>query len=102
MLRYRFCLAFMIKYDSYNMAHIKWRIIFNMEKSNVPHVTSFSVQFAIPKTIRYPQSTLRVRRAKIQVRKKYHRKSKKQNAVRKTKTNRSNFGTVRMIGVIIL
>lgn len=52
--------------------------------------------------IHYQQLTLRVRRAKIQVRKKFHQKSKKQNAKRKKKMNLSNFGIVRMIGAIIL
>ena len=73
-----------------------------MQKSNVPHVTSFSVQFVIPIMIHYQQLILHVRRAKIQVRKKFHQKSKKQNAKRKKKMNLSNFGIVRMIGAIIL
>jgi len=73
-----------------------------MQKSNVTHVTSFSVQFAIPITTPYLQSILHVRRAKIQVRKKFHQKSKKQNAKRKKKMNLSNFGIVQIIGAIIL
>lgn len=73
-----------------------------MQKSNVTHVTSFSVQFAIPITTPYLQSILRVRRAKIQARKKFHQKSKKQNVKRKKKMNLSNFGIVQIIGAIIL
>ena len=71
-------------------------------KFNETHVTSFSVQSAIPITIHYPQLTSHVRRAKIQARKKFHQKSKKQNAKRKTEIKILNFGIVRMTGAIIL
>jgi len=75
---------------------------FNMLKSNVTHVTSFFVQFAIPITIPYQQSILLVRLAKIRVRKRFRQKSKKQNVKRKKKMIQSSFGIVRMIGAIIL
>ena len=73
-----------------------------MLKSNVTHVTSFSVRFAIPITIRYQQSILLVRLAKIRVRKRFRQKSKKQNVKRKKKMIQLSFGIVRMIGAIIL